>query len=55
MEGFTQVIMELREMNANIVQKGDQSLRLDAVVEVSSRQLYEVLIKQDKYERWFMN
>ena len=53
MEGYSQVILERRDINANIVQKSDTNLRLDAMVEVSSRQLNDVLQASDRYDKWF--
>ena len=42
-------------MNAACLLKGDSNLRLDAMVEVSSRSIFEAIFAHDKTEQWFNN
>lgn len=42
-------------MNAFILLKNDFLLRLDAMVEVSAKSLHDVLLNNDRYDKWFIN
>ena len=55
MDGYTSLVLENPELNAAILQKGSQDLRLDAMVETSPSTLANAFKEHEKYDKWFVS